>query len=180
MTEHTGAYQPKGDPKHLDKHIEIDGQKATSALLREFRENIGRFVAQVSFTDEEEGREFRISDAIKEGHPFIAVLHDHVDYTVLYVRWWTGWHSCACKYKIVTGANRFGRPCLDFQLAWTEHYSDFMQWEKDEALRALRYRMEPSPRLDERLDFWWSLHGRVDRSMLCFTLLSGHDAWIQL
>lgn len=49
MTEHTGAYQPKGDPKHLDKHIEIDGQKATSALLREFRENIGNECRAVAY-----------------------------------------------------------------------------------------------------------------------------------
>lgn len=179
MTEHADAYKPKGDPKYLDKNIEIDGQKATSALLRKLRENIEQYIVQAELVDPEDGQTFRISDAIKEGKPFIAVLHDHVDYTTLYVRWWTGWHSCACKYKIVTGANRFGA-CLDFQLAWTEHYSDFMQWEEDEALRALRYRMEPSPHLDERLDFWWSLHGRTDRSMLRFTLLPGHDAWMQL
>lgn len=180
MIERADTYKPKGDPATWDKHIEVDGQKATNTLLEEFRKNIGEFIVQASLIDEEDGQEFRISDAIKEGNPFIAVLHDHVDYTMLFIRWWTKWHSCACKYKIVTGADHNGEQCLDLQLARTEHYLDFMQWEKDEALRALRYRMEPSPHPDERLDFWWSLRGRTDGSMLRFTLLPGHDAWMQL
>ena len=180
MLEHTGTYIPKGDPAAWDKDIEVDGQKATSVLLEEFRKNVGEYVAQAEVVDAEDGRTFRISDAISRGRPFIAILHDHVDYTMLHVRWWDGWHSCECKYKITTGANSDGEPYPDLQLAWTRHYLDFMHWNEDEALQELRYRMEPPPNPDERMDFWWSLHGRTDRTMFHFTLMPGHDAWMQL
>lgn len=161
-----------------------DGQKALSSLLAELRGTPERFLAYAGFHDEKTGQSYHIDDALDNGWPFAATLHDHVDHTNLHVHWWDYDKELVCKYKIttrfsVTGIETPEEPELDFQLL-ESGVCNFDFTARDTAAAYLTTRLLPCPCANERVDLWWSLTGRTDQTMFHWALMPESNTWMQL
>lgn len=161
-----------------------DGRKALSSLLAEFREHPDQYLNTFWFPDKQTGQVYSIDDAMENGYPFTATLHDHVDHTNLHVRWWIRGKEYVCEYKLTT----VYPPGMEGEdpepeLAFTrlkEAVYDIEGSAERAAFEYLRLRFRPCPCPNERVDMWWSLTGRTDQTMFHFALMPEDKYWMQL
>lgn len=161
-----------------------DGRKALSSLIEDLRENPDQYLNTFWFPDKQTGQIYSIDDAMENGYPFAATLHDHVDHTNLHVRWWIYGKEHVCEYKLTTvyPPGREGEK-PEPELAFTrlkEGVCDFGGSAERAAFEYLRLRFLPQPCANERVDMWWSLTGRMDQTMFHLALMPEAKYWMQL
>lgn len=122
-------------------------------------------------------------DAMENGCPFAATLHDHADHTNLHVRWWIGGKEYVCEYKLTTcfvpGQEDETIPEVAFTRMKEDVY-DSVGSPQYAAGEYLKVRFFPCPCANERVDMWWSLSGRTDQTMFHWALMPEADYWMQL
>lgn len=189
----TDPYDEKTGVQHWDQDIPLDGQKAISALVAEFRKNPNPYISAVGFKEgPEDHRGQRLWEAMEAGRPFAVTLHDNVDYTSLHARWWLGGAEFFCKFKIITVVDNTDSedaepPYLEYKLVSTHVTGSkdlggkpSQRVDLEKATAYLSGKLFPCPLADERVDLWWSLTGRTDQTMFHWALMPESDTWMQL
>lgn len=176
-------YQDKYGTLDWCHDAQPDGQKVVTSLLEDFRANPDQYLNTFWFPDKQTGQIYSIDDAMENGYPFAATLHDHADHTNLHVRWWIGGKEYMCEYKLTTcfvpGEEDETIPEVAFT-RMKEGVYDSTGSPQYAAGEYLRLRFFPCPCANERVDMWWSLSGRTDQTMLHWALMPEAEYWMQL
>ena len=180
----TDPYEDKYGNPDWCHDAQPDGRKALSSLLADFRANPDSYLSAAGFQDKETQRRCHIDDAMENGYPLAATLHDHADHTNLHVHWWLYGKEFVCEYKITTryppaGEGEKPEPELAFTLLNSGIYNSEGA-SQDAAMDYLKLRLTPCPCSNERVDMWWSLTGRVDQTMWHLALMPESNTWMQL
>lgn len=160
-----------------------DGQKVVTSLLEDFRANPDQYLNTFWFPDKQTGQIYSIDDAMENGYPFAATLHDHADHTNLHVRWWIGGKEYMCEYKLTTCFVPGKKDETIPEVAFTrmkEGVYDSTGSPQYAAGEYLRLRFFPCQCANERVDMWWSLSGRTDQTMFHLALMPEAEYWMQL
>lgn len=176
-------YEDKYDALDWCHDAQPDGQKVVTSLLEDFRANPDQYLNTFWFPDKQTGQVYSIDDAMENGHPFAATLHDHADHTNLHVRWWIGDKEYMCEYKLTTCFAPGEEDETIPEVAFTrmkEGVYDSTGSPQYAAGEYLRLRFFPCPCANERVDMWWSLSGRTDQTMFHWALMPEAEYWMQL
>lgn len=179
----TDPYEDKYGNPDWCHDAQPDGRKVVTSILEDFRANPDSYLTSLCFRDEQTERIHYIENAMENGYPFAATLHDHVDHTNLHVRWWLYGKEFVCEYKLTTGFVTAGEEVPVPELAFTILKSGVYDFEGSAERAArdyLRLRFLPQPCANERVDMWWSLTGRTDQTMFHLALMPEATAWMQL
>ena len=175
-------YERKQGHPDWCRDAQPDGRKAVTSLLEVFRANPDAYLANLWFQDEQTGQIHHIEDAMKNGYPFAATLHDHADHTNLHVHWWFYGKEYVCEFKLTTMFMTAGEdeptPELGFVLLKSGVY-DFEGTAERAAVDYLGLRLSPCPCANERVDMWWSPVGQMDETMFHLALLPEAVYWMQ-
>ena len=179
----TDPYEDKYGNPDWCHDAQPDGRKALSSLIEDFRKNPDQCLNTFWFPDKQTGQIYSIDDALENGYPFAATLHDHADHTNLHVRWWTGGKEYVCEYKLTTCFAPGEEDETIPELAFTrlkEGVYGFIGSAENAAFEYLKLRFLPQPCANERVDMWWSLTGRTDQTMFHLALMPESNCWMQL